>query len=118
MLGTSLVAQAQSADEQVKAAYAAWDEAFNKKDAKALAALYTDDAIFLPATHDILEGPASIEKFFTAIFGMGATDHKSELINAEDGLRRGKMVGKGQGRLFLGLRGGWRFRDHLYRADR
>ena len=84
VLGTSLAARAQSADEQVKAAYAAWDEAFNKKDAKALAAFYTDDAIFLPPSHDILEGPAGVEKFFTAIFGMGATDHKFELIKAEE----------------------------------
>ena len=72
------------ADEQVKAAYAAWDEAFNNGDAKAIAAFYTDDALFLPASHDVLEGQVDVEKFFAGIFGMGATDHKLELIKAEE----------------------------------
>jgi hypothetical protein len=52
--GASLSAKAQSVDEQVKAAYAAWDDAFNKGDAKAVAAFYTDNATFLPATHDVV----------------------------------------------------------------
>lgn len=66
----------------VTAAYGAWDDAFNKGDAKALAAFYTDDAIFLPATHDVIKGPEGVEKFFTAIFGMGVKGHKLELIDA------------------------------------
>lgn len=84
MVAASFVARAQSADDQVKAAYAAWDEAFNKGDAKALAAFYTDDATLLPPSHDVLEGPAGVEKFFGGIFGMGATGHKLELIKAEE----------------------------------
>ena len=84
MFGTSLTARAQSADEQVKAAYAAWDEAFNKGDAKAIAAFYTDDAMLLPPSHDIIEGPAGVEKFFAGILGMGATGHKLELVKAEE----------------------------------
>ena len=48
-------AMAEPADE-VKAAYSAWDEAFNRADAKAVAALYVADAIFLPATHDVIKG--------------------------------------------------------------
>ena len=84
MFGALFAAKAQSADEQVKAAYAAWDEAFNKGDAKAVAAFYTEDAPFLPPSHDVLEGPAGLEKFFAGIFGMGATGHKLELITAED----------------------------------
>jgi uncharacterized protein (TIGR02246 family) len=73
-------ASAASADQDVKAAYAAWDEAFNKGDAKAIAAFYSDDAVFLPATHDVIEGPAGVEKFFSGLFGMGVTGHKLELI--------------------------------------
>lgn len=67
----------------VKAAYAAWDAAFNKADAKAIAAFYTDDAVFLPATHDVIKGPAGVEKFFGGLFGMGVTGHKLELIEAQ-----------------------------------
>ncbi len=84
IVGATLAAKAQSADEQVKAAYAAWDEAFNKGDAKAVAAFYTEDATFLPPSHDVLEGPGGVEKFFGGIFGMGATGHKLELIKAEE----------------------------------
>lgn len=75
-------AKADPADD-VKAAYSAWDEAFNKGDAKAIAAFYTDNAIFLPATHEVITGPGGVEKFFGAILGMGASDHKLELIEAQ-----------------------------------
>jgi len=75
-------AKADPADE-VKAAYSAWDAAFNKADAKAVAAFYTDNAIFLPATHDVIRGPDGVEKFFGGIFSMGVTGHKLELIEAQ-----------------------------------
>lgn len=77
--------------DDVKAAYSAWDAAFNNADAKAIAAFYTDDAIFLPATHDVIKGPAGVEKFFGGIFGMGVTGHKLELIEAQ-----------GEGNLLIG----------------
>jgi ketosteroid isomerase-like protein len=48
-------AKADPVEDQVKSAYVAWDAAFNKADAKAVAALYTDNAIFLPATHDVIK---------------------------------------------------------------
>jgi uncharacterized protein (TIGR02246 family) len=78
----SMTAYATEPDEQVKAAYAGWDQAFNKGDAKAIAAFYTTDTIFLPATHDVIKGPAGVEKFFTGLFAMGVTGHKLELIEA------------------------------------
>ena len=64
------------------AAYAAWDAAFSKADAKAIAAFYADDAIFLPASHDVINGPAGVEKFFAGLFEGGATNHKLELLKA------------------------------------
>ena len=39
-------------------------------------------AIFLPVTHDVISGPAGVEKFFTGLFGMGVTGHKLELVEA------------------------------------
>lgn len=65
---------------QVEAAYAAWDEAFNRGDARALASLYVDHATFLPATHAVIEGPARIEEFFTPLLAQGVSDHRFELI--------------------------------------
>jgi uncharacterized protein (TIGR02246 family) len=76
-------AQAESAEEQVQAAYAAWNEAFNKGDAAALAAFYDDEAVLLPPTHDVLEGPAGVEKFFGGLFANGVTGHGLELIEVE-----------------------------------
>ena len=74
------VAYAASPEEDVTTAYAAWDSAFNAGDAAAVAAFYTDDAIFLPATHDVIEGSAGVEKFFGGLFEMGVTGHKLEVI--------------------------------------
>lgn len=76
------MAAAASSDEEVRAAYAAWDAAFGKSDAKAIGAMYTDDALLLPPTHDILKGPAAVEKFFAGLFSAGVTGHKLELVEA------------------------------------
>ncbi|GIK98208.1 MAG: hypothetical protein BroJett029_24170 [Alphaproteobacteria bacterium] len=73
---------AASAEEEVAAAYAAWDEAFGTGDAKAIAQFYADDAVFLPPTHEVIEGPAGVEQFFSGVLGSGATGHKLELIEA------------------------------------
>jgi len=46
-----VVAFAASIEEEVKAAYTAWDAAFNKSDAKAVAAFYSADLLsFRPHT--------------------------------------------------------------------
>lgn len=73
-------ASAASAKDQVATAYAAWDQAFGTGDAAKVAAFYTDDAVFLPPTHDVIEGPAGVEKFFAGLFGAGVTGHKLEVI--------------------------------------
>jgi uncharacterized protein (TIGR02246 family) len=76
---------AASLDEQVKEAYAAWDAAFNKGDAKSVAAFYAEDAVLLPPTHDVIKGPAGVEKFFAGLFEAGVTGHQLELIEANGG---------------------------------
>jgi hypothetical protein len=48
-LGRS-VANAASLADQVNTAYATFDTAFNKSDAKTAAAVYTDDSLLLPGT--------------------------------------------------------------------
>ena len=44
----------------VSLAYAAWDTAFNKGDAKALASAYVSNAKLLPPTHEVAAGPAGL----------------------------------------------------------
>jgi uncharacterized protein (TIGR02246 family) len=80
-VGASLAA---SAEDDVKAAYSAWDAAFNKGDAGAVAALYSDDALMLPPSHDVIKGPAGVEKFLLGILKMGAKNHKFEMIEARE----------------------------------
>ena len=66
----------------VTAAYAAFDAAFNKGDAKTLAAEYAPNAKLMPPTHEVASGPAEIEKFWAGMFANGVTGHKLELIDA------------------------------------
>lgn len=85
-LGSSfatVAAYAGSPEEDVTAAYAAWDAAFGKADAGAIAAFYAEDSVFLPPSHDVIQGPAGVEKFFAELFKGGATAHKLELIKAQ-----------------------------------
>jgi uncharacterized protein (TIGR02246 family) len=67
-------------EEEVAAAYEAFDSAFNKGDAQALAAAYTDDARLLPPTHTVHAGPQQIEEFFSGLFEAGVTDHSLDII--------------------------------------
>jgi uncharacterized protein (TIGR02246 family) len=80
LIATSFTAMADPPDDQVRAAYSAWNAAFNRSDAKAVAAFYADDASFLPVTHDVIQGPDGIEKFFSGLFAGGVTDHTLDLI--------------------------------------
>ena len=76
---------ADDAGDQVTAAYAAWDQAFGSGDAKQVAAFYTEDAVFLPPTHEVMAGPAGVEKFFVGLFEAGGTAHKLEGIEVVGG---------------------------------
>ena len=75
-----LGATADPLDDQVRATYSAWNAAFNKGDSKAVAAFYTADTSFLPATHDIIQSLDGVEKFFSGLFASGVTDHTLDLI--------------------------------------
>lgn len=78
----SIAGWAAGPRDEVKATYSAWDAAFQKADAKGIAGFYAEDALFLPANHEVIRGPAGVEKFFAGLFGKGATGHKLELIEA------------------------------------
>ncbi|MFL5333024.1 MAG: YybH family protein [Geminicoccaceae bacterium] len=80
LLTLPMVAHAESAKSEVTAAYQAWDKAFATGDPAKIAAFYTGDALFLPPSHDVMRGPAGVEKFYTGLFANGVTGHKLELI--------------------------------------
>ncbi|MCC8941202.1 DUF4440 domain-containing protein [Bradyrhizobium sp. Arg68] len=79
---TPAVSLAADAKVDVEKAYAAWDTAFNKQDAKALAADYVSTAKLLPPTHQVVSGTGEIEKFWAGLFAGGVTGHKLEMIDA------------------------------------
>lgn len=83
-LGLAAPGLAQSVEEDVSAAYAAWDAAFNAADTQAIAGAYAEDALLLPPSHEVITGPEAIAGFFAPIFEMGATGHKLEMIEAFD----------------------------------
>ena len=67
-------------EDEARGALAMWNEAFNRGDAGAVAALYAPDARFLPATHEVVVGPAAVERFFRPMLAQGVTGHTNELI--------------------------------------
>src|SRR5687767_4809200 len=69
-------------EREVQEAYQAWDAAFNKGSAERLASFYAEDAIFLPATHDVIKGPRGVSECVQGLFGMGVTGHKLEIIES------------------------------------
>ena len=80
LTGAPVGSFAADAKREVTAAYAAWDAAFNKGDAKSIAAAYLPNAKLLPPTHEVASGPAAIEKFF-GLHANGVTDHKLQVID-------------------------------------
>jgi uncharacterized protein (TIGR02246 family) len=58
-----------------------WNAAFNRGDAAAVAAMYTDDATVLPHTHDVIRGADKIKEFWVSVIGAGFTDHSIELLD-------------------------------------
>jgi ketosteroid isomerase-like protein len=76
--------------DQIIDAYEAWNEAFNRGDAGAVAALYTENAKLLPPTHQVVEGQRAIEAFWDGLLRAGVTGHRLELIAAE-GDQRGAV---------------------------
>jgi uncharacterized protein (TIGR02246 family) len=75
LLFAAIAALAGPAEDRVTSSFNAFNSAFNKGDAKAVAAMYAPDAVVLPASHDIISSPADIEKFFAGMFSSHVTNH-------------------------------------------
>jgi uncharacterized protein (TIGR02246 family) len=86
----------------VRAGNDAWNEAFNRGDAAAVAACYTGDAMVLPPTHDVVSGAQQIKDFWSSVIGAGFGRHTIEVIelqrqgDAACAAGRWTAVGKGQ----------------------
>ncbi|TFV36185.1 YybH family protein [Bradyrhizobium niftali] len=82
MMANPIGAHAADLKSDVAAAYEAFNAAFNKGDAKAVASAYLPSAKILPPTHAVVSGPAEIEKFFAGFFANGVTNHTLDIIDA------------------------------------
>ena len=69
------------AEEEVRAASAAWDEAHNAGDLAKLVALYGDSAVSMPFNRPALEGRAAIEADFRAFFDTYTAHHTTEIVS-------------------------------------
>jgi uncharacterized protein (TIGR02246 family) len=74
------VAQTGPVRSQVEKLNAAWDAAFNKGDAAALARLYDDRAVVSPGNGKVITGRAEIEKLFKSFIDAGVHHHRIEII--------------------------------------
>ena len=86
---------------QLSAINAAFDAAFNAKQATLIADFYEVDAVVLPApAGEPVNGSAAIEQFFSGLITAGVIDHKLSLVQAveegnlayQTGLWSGAMV--------------------------
>ena len=79
LTATSLMAVAGQAEDSVDKAFAAWNGAFNKGDARTVASLYSPDAVLLPATHEVTTG-SGIETFFAGLIAGKVSSHTLEPV--------------------------------------
>ena len=82
----------------ISAINAAFDQAFNAKNAAAIASLYDANAVVMPApAGDSVIGRTAIESFFSGLITAGVIDHQLTLTEAvADGnlaYQRGKWAG-------------------------
>lgn len=80
---------ADSVEVMVNQGNTAWNTAFNAKNADALAALYTAEAILVPPTGTTVKGTAAIREFWSGLFKAGFKDHKIDLVGVR---QEGKLT--------------------------
>ena len=64
MAGVAYAASPSAEEAAIRAQTTSWEKAYNSADAKALAALYADDALLLPPGVAGARGRAAIQEFF------------------------------------------------------
>ncbi len=118
---------------QIAAINAAFDQAFNAKNAEDVVKLYDENAVVMPApAGEPVVGASAIQTFFAGLISAGVIEHKLTLVDAvEDGnlaYQRGNWAGamiddKGEKQTFGGnvhlvyrkqADGGWKAVTHIW----
>lgn len=117
----------------IETANAAWDAAFNRGDAAAIAAFYADDARLSPGNGQVLAGRAEIENLFRGFLDNGVRNHAISILAAGGNAEvvhqvaswRAEVAGDGGTQTFGGILssvlekqadGSWKIRSHVWNA--
>lgn len=83
IFGTATHAGSDEATTAIQTLNTKWDEAFNSKDAAAVASLYAEDGRVVTGDGKIMNGRAEIEGLFQSFMDGGFHEHKIELIDVK-----------------------------------
>jgi uncharacterized protein (TIGR02246 family) len=75
------VAENKRVEEVIESLNSTWNEAFNSKNASAVAALYDKRAILSPGNGETVTGRAEIERLFQSFIDDGLHNHSIEIID-------------------------------------
>jgi uncharacterized protein (TIGR02246 family) len=87
-------AQARSVKAEIDAANQQWIAAFNKGDAAAVAALYTDQATVLPPGADIAKGRDAIQKVWAGAIQSGLKNITLQTVAVEQFGNAAREIGR------------------------
>ena len=93
LLGAT-AAQARSVKAEIDAANQQWAAAFNKGDAAAVAAFYTDQATILPPGADMATGRDAIQKFWAGAIQSGLKNVTLQAVAVEQFGNAAREIGR------------------------
>lgn len=76
-------AQANDVRSAFEASTERWNQAFNRGDAQAVAALYADDAILMPPTDTTVYTRPAIEAFWEGLLAQGFGEHAIDIVDVK-----------------------------------
>ncbi len=79
---------AQATQQEIESRVREFEASFNRQDAAALAAMYTEDARLLPPGSEMVSGRQAIQQFWQSAFDMGVSggELRPQQIEARDDL--------------------------------
>lgn len=83
LAATACGGEGDEAEDEVRAASAAWDGAHNSGDVTGLTALYAEDAVSMPYYGPAIEGRAAIQGDFQAFFADFDAIHETTIVGLQ-----------------------------------
>jgi uncharacterized protein (TIGR02246 family) len=123
------VAHAADVKSQIDAANRAWVAAYDKGDAAALAALYTQDATVLPPGSDMVHGRSNIQAFWQKVMASGLKISALQALSVEQYGNVAREIGKATGEangpvdlkyvvVWKRVNGAWRLSTDIWNSNK